>query len=404
MATGTDLSDADLGVFRLNRESPFHRWVHLTEAFSTQLVAREVAEISEDGIVYDPFGGTATTPLTAVQLGRNAFWAEVNPWLRLAGEAKVRAATAGPDERRAAAAALADAIEAGPANAKPDHPLLVADAKRLFFPPGVADDLLGWVAAIDDLDSLARDAGRVAVAGAAIAVSNMKRAVDLRRRTPREMEVSRPSVGKVVRERLAMVADDLRSDAVATGVGRCVSADARAVDEVIPAVDLVVTSPPYLNGTNYCRNTKLELLLLALIESEAGLRSIRTTAITAGINNVSARLAPPDELAVVEPTATALDQVAYDRRIPLMVRAYFSDMRKVLTETARLCRPNAQMVLDIGDSRFAGIHVDTPALLSALAGDVGWRPTGEQVIRERTSKDGSPLCQKLLRFSLTTKV
>src|ERR1700734_2272956 len=95
--------DTSLGVFGPNRQEPFHRWVHLTEGYSAQLVARELGGAPRDRLVYDPFGGTGTTPLVAVELGFRAIWAEVNPYLREAASTKVAAVTASPGERARAA-------------------------------------------------------------------------------------------------------------------------------------------------------------------------------------------------------------------------------------------------------------------------------------------------------------
>src|SRR4051812_9425568 len=95
-----------LGVFRPNRSAPFHRWVFLTEGFSAQLVAQELVRAPEAELIYDPFGGTGTTPLVAAQMGRTAAWAEVNPFLREAATTKIAAATASAPERAEAAAAL----------------------------------------------------------------------------------------------------------------------------------------------------------------------------------------------------------------------------------------------------------------------------------------------------------
>ena len=52
-------------------------------------------------------------------------------------------------------------------------------------------------------------------------------------------------------------------------------------------IDCVITSPPYLNGTNYIRNTKLELKLNDFIDSEKDLPKYLSKGIIAGINNVS---------------------------------------------------------------------------------------------------------------------
>ena len=51
-------------------------------------------------------------------------------------------------------------------------------------------------------------------------------------------------------------------------------------------IDAVITSPPYLNGTNYFRNTKLELWFLRYIQFENDLRFFRDQALTSGINDV----------------------------------------------------------------------------------------------------------------------
>lgn len=79
-----------------------------------------------------------------------------------------------------------------------------------------------------------------------------------------------------------------------------------------------------------------------------------------------------------------------------MVRGYFSDMKAVLVAILEKMASSGRLVLDIGDSRFAGVHVDTPALLASVAEVVGWTLEREVVIRSRVAKDGNPLCQKLL--------
>jgi DNA modification methylase len=390
-----------LGVFKANRDAPFHRWVHFTEGFSAQLVAQELIKAPDARRVYDPFGGTGTTPLVAVEMGRDATWAEVNPYLQEAARTKIAAARAGRDEREEVASTLLQALREGPASPYDCDglsPLIAVNESRDFFEMQALTDLLGWLRRFESATGLARRIGLLAVATSAIQSSNMKRAVDLRRRTPREMERQRLPAQDAVQQRVWMMVNDLLQNPVATGSAALVSTDARELPEDLDGIDLVVTSPPYLNGTNYCRNTKLELLILGLIESEAGLKDLRTRSVTAGINNVSKRIREPDTIAPVEVVAAQLDQCTYDVRIPKMVRAYFSDMRIVLGETLRVMRPGGHLVLDIGDSRFAGVHIDVPELLAVIAQDVGWRLDHVETIRNRVAKDGEPLCQKLLRL------
>jgi DNA modification methylase len=389
-----------LGVFRPNREAPFHRWVHLTEGFSAKLVAQELARRPDAHRIYDPFGGTGTTPLMAAEMGRAAAWAEVNPYLQEAARTKVAAACAVREKRAEIASALLAILRDGPADtaAPSESPLIIANVSRGFFEQDALAEMLGWLLRFDAASGLTRRIGLLAVATSAIRSSNMIRAVDLRRRTAREMERQRLSADEAVRQQVWMMVNDLLETPVAPGSAELVSGDARTLPDDLGEIDLVVTSPPYLNGTNYCRNTKLELLLLGLIESEAGLMDIRSRSVTAGINNVSKRIRQPDVIDPVELIATQLDECAYDVRIPKMVRAYFSDMRVVLRETRRVMRPGGELVLDIGDSRFAGVYVDVPGLLTTIAEEVGWELQATGIIRNRVARDGSPLCQKLLRL------
>jgi hypothetical protein len=203
----------------------------------------------------------------------------------------------------------------------------------------------------------------------------------------------------MVRDKIEMIRSDCNSDAVKIDVGTTrVASDVRCLESFGQPVDITVTSAPYLNGTNYCRNTKLEMLALGLIQSESELSVVRSESITAGINNVSRRRDLPSEIPEVESVAHELDKVAYDARIPTLVRSYFSDMEIGLQKVRNVTRSGGRYLLDIGDSRFAGVNVPTDSLLSGIAESNGWRSVSERLIRTRRSYDGTELRQVLLEF------
>ena len=67
-----------------------------------------------------------------------------------------------------------------------------------------------------------------------------------------------------------------------------ISNNAKKIDKKYNGkVDMIITSPPYINGTNYFRNTKLELWILDYIFCDSDSKKYRLEAITAGINNVT---------------------------------------------------------------------------------------------------------------------
>jgi hypothetical protein len=223
------------------------------------------------------------------------------------------------------------------------------------------------------------------------------RRTDLRRRHSRD-PAPRP-LAPAIADQLRVIYEDIQDvgsllQATVTQIGT----DVRCITVQPSQFDLVITSPPYLNGTNYCRNTKLELLAIGLIATEDDLASLRSTSITAGINNVSARRPPPTEIPAVEQVAQELDGVAYDPRIPKLVRSYFSDMKYAFRSIRFVTKDHGKFYLDIGDSKFCGVHVPTPELLQAIAAEEGWSLVSTEQLRGRRSYDGSDLTQVLIEL------
>ncbi|WP_244975099.1 DNA methyltransferase [Mycobacterium heckeshornense] len=370
------------------------------EGYSAELVERALAEPAPDGLVLDPFGGSGTTALAAAMSGRDSVFAEVNPYLAWIADVKVNQARMAASSSGAATELRVLASELGGTlpGVEANHPLLVADRSRGYFPGETAQEVLGLLALIDkSLTGPAREIARLAVASSVVPASRMVRRTDLRKRTPSDAPPVefRPAVA----QRLRDFAHDIDEfGASIAGTATHIARDVRGEWADSPDIAVVVTSPPYLNGTNYCRNTKLELLALGFMAAEKDLKELRVSSISAGINNVSRQRVVPQEIDCVEPIARRLDEAAYDPRIPMLVRTYFADMQNALAQVRRRALAGAHMYFDIGDSRYCGVYVPTHSMLREIASSEGWRILEEKVIRSRRSYDGSQLTQVLLHF------
>ena len=55
------------GTFQLNKTEAIHGWYSYVEGYSSCLVVNELDQLANENIrtIYDPFGGTGTTPLDA---------------------------------------------------------------------------------------------------------------------------------------------------------------------------------------------------------------------------------------------------------------------------------------------------------------------------------------------------
>lgn len=391
-----------LGTFQPNRNEPIHRWYPYLEGYSQQLVNYELRNMLPGDTVYDPFGGSGTTPLTALTNGLNGLYSEINPVMSFIATTKLTAASSAMigdidlshlrDWRAHFAEGTFDASFL-------DESTSLGDFDRFFDEDALVGIHYLRHCILNEADHLTRDLLRLALASIAVPISLMVRRGDLRFATDKEKQSAVHPFRATLLKKVDDILQDLQSlPKRSPGRHSMTSADVRT-SELNECVDVVVTSPPYLNGTNYFRNTKLEMRLLDLIHNETELSSFYQKGITAGINNVSSRreyetLNHPDLIPLVE----MLEAEAYDSRIPIMVAGYFADMNTAIEKIRLALRPGGILSFDIGDSQFAGVHVPTHVLLDGLIVNAGFSSLGETVLRTRRSRNGMNLTQRVMRY------
>ena len=398
-------------TFKGGRHEPLHTWYPWLEGYSPAFVESVIKRHCPNATsFFDPFSGTGTTPLTAARLGRKAYFSELNPLLQFLTEAKITALKLTKDERAALATALAD-LAAGLdqliSASSPDEELRVTHQatfrESVFFDAEAFADILRCRSAIDQVKRNAPLTARfltVAALRALIPASRLIRRGDLRFKTDRELARGQSNFRDEVREALHLISNDLQSISQISSAPIQVLENAKSLDRLPPlGVDAVVTSPPYLNGTNYFRNTKLELWFLRRLISRKGLARLRFTSITAGINDVTVGKPigdlPPSTPDVVD----QLERIAYDARIPRMVACFASEMHSLFQSLAKHVSKRGVIIVDIGDSAYAGVHVPTDTFITESLEAAGFHASDQIVLRRRYSRGQMKLTQKLLVFS-----
>ncbi|WP_380785654.1 hypothetical protein [Sphingomonas sp. R86521] len=407
--SGLDGDDALGLTFRDSKSLPVHGWYPYVEGFAAGYIEDLVRSHVGDGIVYDPFGGSGTVNLIASQLGRESAFSEANPFMRFVAETKVNArATAKRDfaafskcVARFRRWVMSKEFESAASRQNLDA-YDAAFSGRDFFQE---DDLRELITIRDGVEFHSggnrafKDLLLLAVMSVTVACSNMTRRADLRRRRPDEYLTRVVDVRKAVLAKLVDIERDIQTDGTVHAPTAFVSNDAR---EYVPALhnraSLILTSPPYLNGTSYIRNTKLELWLAGFIENERELSSLNKICMVCGISNVVKGRPPTFQYPSVESVAGDLDRVSPDQRIPALVRGYFSDMFEIFKNCASYLTEQGSFVLDIGDSKFYGIHVPTDELLIEVAASAGFAVKENRILARRHSRDKSPLKQVELTF------
>ncbi|WP_324020480.1 hypothetical protein [Aeromonas hydrophila] len=391
------------------RKSSFG-WYPYVEGFSANY-ARD-ALLRDDNkplCVYDPFGGSGTTQLAASLLGIKSYYSELNPFMVKVCEAKITAAKwarKNLTKFNKHANHYISLLEKNNLEAHATNVCLEdyyrAFPNRDFFEEAHLRNLLaameiakGYSKVNENISALFL----IACAANAVACSNMTRRADLRRRRPDEYKNRIVDVSAMISATIRRMMEDIVSYPEDIADTVLISNDAKNIpEEYRDTFDFVLTSPPYLNGTNYFRNTKIELWLMSLIDSEQDLKKYRELTVTGGINDVHEKKSY-FKFSSVEDVALKLDIESKDKRIPKMVRHYFSDMYEVMTGVYRSMKSDGKFLLDIGDSKFYGVHVPTHKLLCDVAHQVGFILEHENVLAKRLSRDKSELVQVELVFS-----
>ena len=233
--------------------------------FIPQIPAHLIAGLSVRGdVICDPFGGSATTAIEAVRLGRRAVSFDANPLSALIGRVKTGYMTSGVRADLDQLTAAVHGHVAGAGKNRRDwsddlrtrHERYIPEIPNFekWFEACVAGELALLRHLIDrTTEGLARDAALLALSRIIVRVSNQDSetryvSVSKRVRPTLTLTAFLDSLGTVTR-RLETAALDLQcADA------RFLTGDARAE---LPArvgentVDLIVTSPPYPNATDY---------------------------------------------------------------------------------------------------------------------------------------------------------
>ena len=407
-------------TFKNSKNVPFQRWYPYIEGYSPNFVLSLIDKYCKDAsLIYEPFAGTGTTLFASDMKGKDTVYSEVNPLLRFLIDTKVAIMSLSKNKRIDVASELKELIpclllEAN--NCIPSEELdksyVNAFGDSKYFPDKQYILILKLRTYIDSKykqnQKLLADLLTIAVFSSLLSVSYLKKQGDVRFKTEAE-RVHQESLTDLLPIKLGLMVEDIINwDFAMSRKHVLVSENAKNIGlaSLENKISAVITSPPYLNGTNYFRNTKLELWFLGYIKNNKDLRNFRDEALTSGINDVKASYSRDcQQLNSVTLTDTLfeLDSKAYDKRIPLMVRCYFNEMVQLFSGLANKMKDDSYVLIDLGDSIFSNVHIKTDIILAEVLKDFGYRLNERIILRQRRSRNGEHLSQVLLVMKYNSK-
>ena len=392
------------------RTHAVHRWFNFIAGFSPELVQASVGTgVTQPSIgtrLLDPFSGCGTAPLAARLLGLSAVAYEPHPFFAAISEAKANSPTYWTD-LSSIYTALAQGI-----SRRDSHGFAVSESASAFLGKMFhKNDLFALYSARRELDERGFSAHPLAVLilsrildyccfaatdGIYKAPTSSKRAL-----TPSE------ALDKVLRT----LTNDEHEAQLEGGPVLIFEKSAECMDELDDdSIDVVVTSPPYLNNFDFAEMTRMYLYFWGLASSwdeiTTRVRSrliVNTTTALKGHkesqqeyrNTLPEKVRRAADIAV-ENLSMRRKNRAGKKEYNFLVYPYLSQMQQVLRETRRVLKPGASFHMMVSDAALYGVHLPTPQWLAQIMTECGFLDVQCEIVRPRghrwilDKREGSP--------------
>ena len=408
-----DFSKSDV-TYVGGRGEFLHDWFYYLESYSENFIYKTLNEFDVDpALVYDPFAGIGTTPVSLAKQGFSSVYSEINPAMSFVTNSKLKYLKLSSNDKSNIINDLKSFVEELKKSSF-DKDLELENAysetfkDSIYFSEINYEQILRISNGIENFNfrhNFSKTLVLVITSSILVQTSLLKRAGDLRFKTKKDLLKGVPEFNQIFIEKVLRFINYLNEE-VANQIKKKKFTSKLVVDNAKKLHTIstdkfsgVITSPPYLNGTSYFRNTKLELWFLKYLKHTSQMQNFRKLAVTGGINNV--QQFEDGELQVLPEVKKVYNQLLknnYDSRIPIMITSYFNDMDLVIKGIKLNIKKEGKVCIDIGDSIFNGIHVKTDKILENTLLNNGFKKIKNIKLRDRRSKNGSPLSQRLLVF------
>jgi DNA modification methylase len=403
-------------AFASNKILPIHRWVPWIAGFSSDFV-RDVLEryAHANSTVLDPFSGVGTTLVEATLSGCNAYGFEINPYAGLASRVKANSYkinTVILDKYIIEFKRFYD--EKKDSNYFPQsRPPQGFKTRSSFYSPKVLKKVLifhDYLALIETLDM--RDLFKLAFASTMVTYSNYSYEPSLGRRVSvGKSEILDYPVGEVITKKLIEFSEDIswfqtNKPNKETEI-KIVEDSFFDYDKYLSpnSVDLIITSPPYLNNYHYNRNTRPHLYWLDFAQQPVDFKSLEYS--NFGKYWQTVREQERIDLEFCLSDSDLLQKLALLRTQKPekgiyggngwanYAASYFNDCYKFVSGIKYVLKSGGSALIVIGNSILQGILIPTDQYLGAIAQKIGLELVGVDI--PRATRVGNSIIQSEVR-------
>lgn len=415
-ANGSSFNDP---AFVSNKSLPIHRWVPWIAGFSGDFVRGALARyLDGKGTVLDPFAGVGTTLVEAVLHGHDAIGFEINHYAALACRTKVNAYRIDVEAWRNEILRFRTfyteriASDYTPKSTPPEG----FRTRSEFYSPRVLRKVLILQDFVDTISQPdLRDLFRLAFASTMVRYSNYSYEPSLSTRASAGKEdIQDFPVAQTILDKLTEMAEDIvwfqktlqDEQSPSTNV---INDSFFKYESYLPphSIDLIITSPPYLNNYHYNRNTRPQLYWLGYAESPRDLKPLEGS--NFGKYWQTVRAQPGIDLDFSLPDTDLTERLQVLRKLnpergvygghgwANYATSYFNDCFKFAMGIDYVLKPGGTALVVIGNSILQGILIPTDQYFGQIAESVGLELVRIEV--PRATRVGNSIIQSDVRVT-----
>lgn len=401
-------------TFKGNEGFHRHGWLRLTPAYSFRLISSSLRDADQDELVLDPFSGTGTTGLAAAERGMTALLLDINPFLVWFAQAKTR----NYDHRQIVQArarglqAVRMTMDGSVSNSSAFHPPIHQIDR--WWSSGSLHTLGLLKGSLDSLrpESPGDDLLKIAFCRVMIARSNAAfnhQSMSFKEPQKRQLPLFEPGLAELD-EWGVLDGFTGELEAVLQGATNVLPGkvnvhldDARKMNSVLDnTVDLLFTSPPYVNRMSYIRELRPYMYWLGFLANSRQAGEIDWQSIGGTWGSATSRLSDwkaSEDLPLGTEFPEVLAGIAHEENdsgtiLSRYVHKYFSDIYLHLKAAYRVVKPGGCVTYVVGNSTFYGVNVPTEQWYAKLLEHLGFCEVKIEILRKRNSN------KRLFEFSV----
>lgn len=400
--------------FGKNKSEYIHRWYPFVEGYSKEFISKIVDEYkkvqkSEKIVCFDPFAGSGTTPLELQNMGYLCYSFEVSPFMYDLACCKMETTYT----IRSFDNYYKQLVHHFDEQINYSEEKIETNFKTLVEHKGIDKWLLNREVRLGILDILEgiksfhnkkyQRLYKIALASILLEVSNVYRngkCVSYKDNWKKTINYSREEVHQIYLEKVKNVfrTDILQMERIKTK-GRivnnrryCYNGDCRKlIFSKIPdnTVNLVITSPPYLNSRDYTDTYMVELKALGYVDDLKDVRKLREKTLRSHVQIKWGEL----EILEIAELKSAIEKIEkhreefWNNNLLNMIKGYFLDINILFMGLREKMAPNGMIFFNVANSAYYNIEIEVDVIVCKIAENNGFRV--EEIREARRVKTSS---------------